>query len=83
MRHHKHKKPYRKLSAPCRQKCAHETFRAAQIACAMLMREKGLHAQPYKCSACGRYHIGKPSFKRNPMLFWENMSVLMKRNKND
>ena len=81
MRHHKHKKQYRKLSAPCRDKCAHSSFQAARIACRILLNEKGLHAQPYKCPSCGLYHIGKPSFNRNPMLFWENIKILMKGEK--
>ena len=81
MRHRKHKKQFRTLYAPCKDKCAHKSFQGAIMACKILLREKGLHAQPYKCPSCGLYHIGKPSFSRNPMLFWENMSILMKGGK--
>lgn len=42
MRHFKHKKQYRKLSAPCRDKCAHASFQAARIACRVLLSQSPL-----------------------------------------
>jgi hypothetical protein len=67
------KKSFRKRCVACRNKIKHSSFQNAIIACKKLKKEKNLIAYPYKCKRCNKYHIGKPTFRDNPMNFWQNI----------
>ena len=53
-------------------KVKHVTLASAHRACDKLEKEKNVIVTPYKCKKCHSYHIGKPSFNKDPILFWQN-----------
>lgn len=61
----------------CTGKAKYKTIEAAWAAVRKLKKNKGLHAHPYKCQRCHMYHVGKPTCRDNPMLFWHNIYVQM------
>jgi hypothetical protein len=67
------KKGLKKKRIACTRKIRHTSFNNACIAAKKLKKESNLIAFPYRCKRCGFYHIGKPSFKDDPFLFWNNI----------
>jgi hypothetical protein len=63
----------RKKRISCAGKIKHKSITGACIATRKLFKLKNLVAYPYKCRRCGFWHIGKPTYCDDPILFWNNV----------
>jgi hypothetical protein len=65
----------------CREKIQHSSRQNAIIALIKLKKREGVIAFPYKCRRCSMWHIGKPSARENPIIFWENIQIKLDKQK--
>ena len=64
---------HKKKSICCRNKVKHRTFNNAKLASKILQQNTNIVTNVYLCKRCGFYHIGKPSFKDDAFIFWNNI----------